>query len=100
MAADSVPACYLDAWARLQCQRPLLLAESDWWQAKIDAGLFLDTWGADAAALNWGAGELFDVPLHGKPGGLVWFIEGERIEAFGPSHARTDGGRLFRRARD
>src|SRR5271168_5506018 len=23
LAADSVPACYLDAWARLQCQWPL-----------------------------------------------------------------------------
>ena len=26
LAADRVPACYLDAWARLQCQRPLSVA--------------------------------------------------------------------------
>src|SRR5208283_4525901 len=23
LAADSVPACYLDAWARLNCQKPM-----------------------------------------------------------------------------
>ena len=26
LAADRVPACYLDAWARLQCRRPLSVA--------------------------------------------------------------------------
>jgi hypothetical protein len=47
--------------------------------------------------LGWTAGELFDVPRDGRPGGLIWFIQGERIEAFGPQHARTDGGRTFDR---
>ena len=54
-AADRVPACYLDAGARLQCQRPLLLTEIDWRRAIDDAGRFLDAWGADAAALQWSA---------------------------------------------
>jgi len=45
LAADSVPACYLDAWARLQCQRPFYPTEEAWQRAIQDAGRFLDAWG-------------------------------------------------------
>ena len=38
LAADCVPACYLDAWARLQCQRPLSVADAEWRLAINDAG--------------------------------------------------------------
>jgi hypothetical protein len=97
LAAESVPACYLDAWAHFQCQRPLSLAESEWWQAIDDAGLFLDAWGANAAAMLWGSGELFDVPHEGRPGGLVWQLKGCRVSALGTDKARLADGRTIMR---
>lgn len=98
LAADSVPACYLDAWARLQCQRPLSVSQDRWRTAINDAGLFLDAWGEQAAEYRWSAGELFDVPRDGVRGGLVWFIEGSRIATLSEQHARTaDGTRTFGR---
>lgn len=67
LAADRVPAVYLDAWARLNCQKPEGVSESEWWLACHNGGLFLDAFGGEAARLGWRPGELFD------PGdGLVW----------------------------
>jgi hypothetical protein len=97
LAAGSVPACYLDAWARLQCQRPLSVAESDWRRAIEDAGLFLDAWGAEAAMMQRSAGELFDAPRNGRPGGLVWQLRGERVDALGEDRARLADGRTLKR---
>ncbi|MGA2794577.1 MAG: hypothetical protein ABSE69_13800, partial [Roseiarcus sp.] len=74
--------------------------EGAWRQAMNDGGLFLDAWGDRAAKLGWTAGELFDVPRDGEHGGLVWFIQGERIEGVGAHRARTDGGRIFVRLAD
>ena len=48
-----------------------------------DGGRFLDLWGTDAAAMRWTAGELFDVPRDGRPGGLVWQLKGERVGTLG-----------------
>jgi hypothetical protein len=95
LAADSVPAIYLDAWARLQCQRPLLATGDDWRRAIDDAGLFLDAWGADAEEMQWGAGVLFDVPREGRPGGLVWQLKGERVEVMAAGHVRLNDGRVI-----
>jgi hypothetical protein len=97
LAADCVPTVYLDAWARLQCQRPLTVLEHDWRHAVNDAGLFLDEWGREAAEWRWSAGELFDVPRDGKPGGLVWFLGGESVQAIGPRRMVTQDGRVFNR---
>ncbi len=97
MAADRVPAGYLDAWARLQCQRPLSVPDAEWRLAINDAGLFLDAWSADAAAMRWSAGELFDVPRAGRPGGLVWFLKGERVNALGEDRACLADGRTINR---
>jgi hypothetical protein len=99
LAADSAPGCYLDAWARLQCQRPLSIDEDDWRRAIDDAGLFLDVWGADAAAMQWSGGELFDMPRQGLPGGLVWQLMGERVDALGEHRARLADGRTIIRSR-
>jgi hypothetical protein len=98
LAADSVPACYLDAWAGLQCQRPWSVAEHEWRQAIEDAGHFLDAWGADAATMRWTAGELFAVPRNGRPGGLIWHLAGERVTALGEERARLADGRTMKRS--
>ena len=90
MAADSVPAIYLDAWARLQVQRPLSVTEDDWRSAVDDAGLFLDAWSEHAASMGWDACDLFDVPRQGRSGGLVWQLrrESRRRSGRGPCPAR------------
>ncbi len=95
LAADRVPGCYLDAWARLQCQRPHSVAAAEWRLAVNDAGLFLDAWGADAAAMGWSAGALYDVPRADRTGGLVWQLIGAGVEALGADHARASDGRVI-----
>jgi hypothetical protein len=52
LAADRVPAMYLDVWARLNHQRPFDVSEPEWRLALDDGGRFLDAWGEDAAALD------------------------------------------------
>ncbi len=85
LAADCVPMVYLDAWARLQCQRPLTVLEDDWRRAVNDAGLFLDEWGREAAEWRWTAGELFDFPrADGTAAGLIWFLKGRKVTSLGP----------------
>lgn len=65
MAMGGLPAAYLDAWARLQCQRPAQIAEATWRQAIDDAGRFLDQlvrrvpmdpWRAFRRSARWQAG--------------------------------------------
>lgn len=94
-----MPERYLDAWARLQCQRPAQIAEAVWRQAIDDAGRFLDQWGSMAAEFQWTAGELFDCPRDGKPGGLVWVQKGKCVGALGPEYTVLGNGeRVFYRA--
>ncbi len=92
LAADSVPACYLDAWARLQCQRPSYVTEEARRQSIEDAGRFLDAWGCEAMEAGWTPGELFDAVT-----GLVWRLAGERVEAIGADHVRLTDGRTILR---
>ncbi len=92
MANDSVQALYLDAWARLNCQKPTCVSEAEWRLALNDGGPFLDAWGDDAAALGWTPGSLFDVAS-----GLVWRLGGERVEALGAKLARLSDGRVVMR---
>ena len=74
LCAGCVPAIYLDAWARLNHQKPMRISDAEWRLALDDGGRFLDRWGSEAALWGWTAGDLFDVPREGKPGGLIWFI--------------------------
>ena len=99
LAADRVPAGYLDAWARLNHQKPSSVSEAEWRLALDDGGRFLDSWGADAAAMRWTAGELFDVPRDGRPGGLIWQLKGERVDALGEDRARLEDGRTIKRGK-
>ena len=99
LAADSVPACYLDAWARLNHQRPARVSEPEWRLVLDEGGRFLDAWGAEAATMRWTAGELFDVPRDGRPGGIVWQLKGERVDALGEDRARLEVGRTIKRGK-
>ena len=53
----------------------------------------------DAATMRWTAGELFDVPRGGLAGGLVWELNGKRVDALGADHARLDDGQVIDRKR-
>ena len=97
IAADRVPALYIDAWARLNYQKPFAVSDAEWRLALDDGGRFLDAWGEYATALGWTPGELFDVPREGRLGGLVWRLAGERVEALGPAHVRLGDGRTIMR---
>jgi hypothetical protein len=100
MAAGSLPEPYLDAFARLQCQKLITVLDDEQRQAINDAGRFLDAWRALAAEFQWSPGDLFDVPRDGKPGGLVWFLKGEAVRALGHAHATTESARNFLREKD
>ena len=100
IASDSVPGLYLDAWARLNCQKPARVSEAEWRLALDDGGRFLDAWGTLAAEMQWSAGDVFDVPREGGPGGLVWRLGGERVETLGPDHARFADGRTIMRGEE
>jgi hypothetical protein len=55
LAMDAVPGPYLDAWARLQVQKPVRVSDAEWRQAIDDVGRFLDQWGSMAAEFQWTA---------------------------------------------
>ena len=92
LTADRVPSVYLDTWARLNCQKPASVSETEWRLALDDGGQFLDAWGSEAADMGWTPGELFDVTA-----GLVWRLAGERVEAIGAEHVRLSDGRTIAR---
>jgi hypothetical protein len=87
LAADSVPFRDLEAWARLNCQRPQGAREADWRRALQDGGLFLDEFRNEAATLCWRPGELFDLR-----NGLIWRLSGERVLAVGTHGVRLRNG--------
>jgi hypothetical protein len=73
------------------------IEERNWRQAIDGAGRFLDQWGSLADEFQWTPADLFDVPRDVRLGGLVWFLGGETVRAFGPEHAVTEGERIFDR---
>jgi hypothetical protein len=90
LAADRVPAVFLYVWSPVNHQKPCAVSEAEWRLALDDGGLFLDQWGAEAAALGWTPGDLFDVRA-----GLVWWLGGARVEALGADHVRLGDGRTL-----
>jgi hypothetical protein len=53
MAMGSVPERYLDAWARLQVQKPVAVSDGEWRQASING---------EAVQFGWTPGDLLDYP--------------------------------------
>jgi len=98
LCSGIVPASYLDAWARLNHQKPLRASEAEWRRALDDSGRFFDAWGWVAESeWAWTAGELFDIPRAIGDGGLIWRLEGALVEAYGPDHVRLSDGRTILR---
>ena len=95
--SETCPAPYADTFARLNHQKPVAVSDAQWSRALDDAGRFLDAWGRLAAEMQWGAGDLFDLPRDGRPGGLIWQLQGERVEALGADHVRLGDGRTVER---
>ena len=75
----------------------MAVSDAQWSRALDDAGRFLDGWGAEAAKMQWSAGELFDLPREGRPAGIVWQLKGERVDALGADHVRLSGGQVIAR---
>jgi len=50
-----------------------------------------------AVEFQWTPADQFDVPRDGRPGGLVWFLNGEAVRALGPSSMKRAFGRDFER---
>lgn len=92
LAADRVPAVYLDAWSRLNYRKPFDASEADWRSALDDGGRFLDSWGDAAVALGWTVGDVFGVNE-----GIVWRLAGQSVEALGLTHLRLSGGKRLSR---
>ncbi|MFZ2105415.1 MAG: hypothetical protein WAV18_08525 [Roseiarcus sp.] len=93
--SETCPAPYADTFARLNHQKPMAVTDAQWSRALDDAGWFLDDWGTLAAEMPWSAGELFDVPYERRPGGLVWQLKGDRVDALGADHVRLSDGRVI-----
>ncbi len=97
MAAGGVPELYLDAWARLQCQKPHGVTDEDWRLAIEDGGKFLDRWGKLAVEFGWTAADLFGVPLSDGTGGLCWFLKGRAVQSLGPEHEGVGPHQIYDR---
>ena len=93
----NVPPAYHDAWARLRVQKPWAVSDDEWRAAMADAGTLLDQWGSLAVEFQWLPRYLFDVPDDGRPGGLVWSLNGEVVSALRPEQAVMGSWRVFDR---
>jgi len=56
--ADRVPEPYLDAWARLQYQKPMAVSAEEWRRAIDAAGRFLDALGGPRRRIPMDAGRV------------------------------------------
>jgi hypothetical protein len=76
----------------LRANCPDLIDVGRWRRAIADGQLFLDTWGAQAAALRWASSDLFGlfpVPVNAHPcfqrlarydeTGLIWLLQGRAV---------------------
>ena len=92
LAAGRIPSVYLDAWARLNGQKPVSTSEVQWRLTLDDGGRFLDDWGREAADMGWTPGELFDVRA-----GLTRHLGGKHVETVGADRVKLSDGRTIMR---
>jgi hypothetical protein len=58
--------------------------------------MFLQQWGEPASKFGWNVEDLFMRP-GGNKSGLAYWLEAEIVDALGPQHAITEGGRIYDR---
>jgi hypothetical protein len=92
LAADRVPARYLEGWAGLNHQKPAQVSDAAWRIALDDGGRFLDQWGREAAQFGWTPAELFEARA-----GLIWRLHGESVEAMYADRVQLECGRVILR---
>jgi hypothetical protein len=103
LAEGGVPEPFVEAFAALQQVCPEGVPGSRWHQFVNDCGLFLDQWGARAAALGWTPSDLFGLdPIAPMARydrmGLCWLLKGEHIVLMSAEAATLSGGHRYRRA--
>jgi hypothetical protein len=92
LCADRVPAVYLDAWARLNHEKPARVSDGEWRIALNSGGRFLDDWGSEAAELGWRPGELFNTRA-----GLIWRLASRNVKAITADRVQLSDGRTVLR---
>jgi hypothetical protein len=80
---------FVAGFVRLQMSQPEGKTEAEWHQAINDAGLFLDSFGAKAAAFGWSPDDVFS--RHG----LVWALKGVIVTDITTTGATLSDGRTF-----
>jgi hypothetical protein len=80
---------FVSAFANLQMAQPPSVPEVDWHRAINDAGLFLDAFGAKAAAFGWQPEGLFE------DFGLIWALNGATVTDITTNTAMLSDGRTF-----
>jgi hypothetical protein len=63
--------------------------EAEWHQAINDAGLFLDSFGAKAAAFGWSPDDVF------SKGGIAWALKGATVTDISTTGATLSDRRTF-----
>jgi hypothetical protein len=82
---------FVAGFARLQMTQPAGTNEADWHQAINDAGFFLDSFGAKAAAFGWSPEDVF------AASGLAWVLKGATVTDISTTGAALSDGRTFHR---
>jgi hypothetical protein len=80
---------FVAGFAKLQMSQPDGKTEAQWHQAINDAGLFLDSFGAKAAAFGWSPGDVFSAH------GLAWALKGATVMDISTTGASLSDGRTF-----
>jgi hypothetical protein len=80
---------FVAGFARLQMTQPEGTNEAVWHQAINDAGLFLDSFGAKAAAFGWSPDDVF------SESGLAWALKGATVTDISTTGATLSDGRAF-----
>ncbi|WP_404286444.1 hypothetical protein ACD578_15850 [Microvirga sp. RSM25] len=82
---------FVAGFAKLQMSQPEGKAEAEWHQAINDAGLFLDRFGAKAAAFGWSPDDVF------AGHGLAWALKGATVTDISTTGASLSDGRTIKR---